>query len=235
VLHCDHINPRAAGGGDDLLNLITSCIDCNQGKSDKLLSDATIVEKKRDQLALLQERKEQIEMMMEWQLGLREIGTQAAEQVADRWCEMVDWAGLNDRGKKKLRDWLRNYSLEEVMSAMYVAFDQYVNYDDDGNMAEDSAETAFLKIGGICHLTRAQKEKPYLKQLFYIRKIVENRCSYFVKHEATEILEVAFSWGADSHRLSSIARNASSWTSWKNRTDDYIVELQKADADAVEE
>lgn len=34
-LHIDHVLPRAAGGRDDLANLVTACIDCNYGKSDR--------------------------------------------------------------------------------------------------------------------------------------------------------------------------------------------------------
>ena len=39
VLNVDHINPVSKGGENDILNLVTSCEDCNSGKSDRLLSD----------------------------------------------------------------------------------------------------------------------------------------------------------------------------------------------------
>lgn len=32
ILHVDHIQPVSKGGTNDLLNLITSCQDCNLGK-----------------------------------------------------------------------------------------------------------------------------------------------------------------------------------------------------------
>ena len=35
TLHIDHVLPRAAGGRDDLANLVTACLDCNFGKSDR--------------------------------------------------------------------------------------------------------------------------------------------------------------------------------------------------------
>lgn len=35
TLHMDHVVPRAAGGRDDLANLVTACIDCNYGKADR--------------------------------------------------------------------------------------------------------------------------------------------------------------------------------------------------------
>src|SRR5690606_41021168 len=67
ILHLDHVMPRVDGGADDLLNLITSCIDCNLGKGRKPLSDETALDRQRRQLEELQERREQIEMMVEWQ------------------------------------------------------------------------------------------------------------------------------------------------------------------------
>ena len=45
LLEVDHIQPVAQGGTNDLLNLITSCFDCNRGKSDRGLSDNTVIEK----------------------------------------------------------------------------------------------------------------------------------------------------------------------------------------------
>ncbi len=45
-LEVDHVQPRSQGGKTDWANLITSCIDCNQGKRDRLLSPQQ-VQKKR--------------------------------------------------------------------------------------------------------------------------------------------------------------------------------------------
>ena len=60
LLQVDHIEPVAEEGTNDLLNLITSCSDCNAGKSDRRLSDTSVIDKQRQQLEELQERKEQI-------------------------------------------------------------------------------------------------------------------------------------------------------------------------------
>lgn len=35
VLEVDHIYPKSKGGTDDILNLITACLDCNRGKTMK--------------------------------------------------------------------------------------------------------------------------------------------------------------------------------------------------------
>lgn len=40
ILHADHVVPESKGGPTTLENLVTACIDCNLGKSDRLLVDA---------------------------------------------------------------------------------------------------------------------------------------------------------------------------------------------------
>jgi 5-methylcytosine-specific restriction endonuclease McrA len=42
-LQVDHIHPRSQGGKDVLDNLITSCLECNLGKSDVLLSQRILI------------------------------------------------------------------------------------------------------------------------------------------------------------------------------------------------
>ena len=37
VLHVDHVHPRAAGGTDDLDNLVAACQECNRGKGSHLI------------------------------------------------------------------------------------------------------------------------------------------------------------------------------------------------------
>lgn len=39
ILHVDHINPVALGGGNDIDNLVTSCASCNFGKSASPLNE----------------------------------------------------------------------------------------------------------------------------------------------------------------------------------------------------
>lgn len=58
ILECDHVNPRANGGLDAIDNLLTACLDCNHGKSDRLLTAAppTI----SDKIALLAEKRAQM-------------------------------------------------------------------------------------------------------------------------------------------------------------------------------
>ena len=72
LLEVDHIVPVKEGGSDDILNLITSCRNCNRGKSSVKLSDNTVIQKKQKQAEELQERREQLELMYEWHKQLLE-------------------------------------------------------------------------------------------------------------------------------------------------------------------
>lgn len=42
LLEVDHVLPRAAGGTDDLDNLITACVECNRGKAARMLEEGSI-------------------------------------------------------------------------------------------------------------------------------------------------------------------------------------------------
>ena len=66
ILHVDHIKPVSKGGTNDIMNLITSCQDCNLGKGARELSDDSVVKKQQQQLKLLAEKNEQLEMMLQW-------------------------------------------------------------------------------------------------------------------------------------------------------------------------
>ena len=64
ILCCDHVLAVANGGTNEEHNLVTSCIDCNQGKSDHSLDsipDSTI-----GSLAQQKEKSEQLLAANEW-------------------------------------------------------------------------------------------------------------------------------------------------------------------------
>jgi HNH endonuclease len=60
VLELDHICPKSKGGLDDEMNLATSCMECNRGKADKLLSQQMTGADPSQKLQELRERKAQL-------------------------------------------------------------------------------------------------------------------------------------------------------------------------------
>ena len=149
VLEVDHIVPVAEGGTNDILNLITSCKDCNRGKGKKKLSDDTAIKKQKAQLDLLNERREQIEMMAEWKKGLLEINEAEVNYIQDI-VEMYTGCTLTDSGRIKVKQLIRKFGIEEVETSTEIAFEQYYNPNAKGR-SRGSSEFVFDKIGGICY------------------------------------------------------------------------------------
>ena len=71
VLEVDHINPVVNGGNNDILNLITSCFDCNRGKGKRKLTDKDEIKKQQEQLKELNTKREQLKMMLDWRKELQ--------------------------------------------------------------------------------------------------------------------------------------------------------------------
>ncbi|WP_391540633.1 HNH endonuclease [Lonepinella koalarum] len=100
VLHVDHINPVSKGGSDDLMNLITSCSDCNLGKKDILLTDNSVIEKQRKQLQELNEKREQLEMMLQWRESLANLDQDLVMVITKKVNELIEPHEVNVNGEK---------------------------------------------------------------------------------------------------------------------------------------
>ncbi len=231
VLHCDHVEPKSKGGSDEMLNLLTACDACNGGKGAVRLSDETAVTKQRDQLDRLQERQEQLSMMIEWQKKLSNLDEDTVQQIADYWCNLTDWFDINDDGKRDTKKWVRKFGEAAVLEAMRLASETYFKYEGESSTPTSvSTNTGFSKIGGICRVREQSKEKPYLSDMFYIRAILRNRnndgsISYLDHNRVMELLEAALSNGADADELKHLAKRVSTWTQWKNAMLDILSAL----------
>lgn len=226
ILHVDHIHPRAKGGKNNILNLITSCVDCNSGKFDRLISDDAVLERQRKQLAELQERKEQLEMMFEWQRSLLDLDEQTRSQLADFWYELVPGFSLNEAGEKDLRALQRKFGIEEVLTSMRIASEQYLKTDDAGKLTVDSVNEAWSKIGGICTCRKRERENPDLNRIYYIRGILKRRLSYVDYQGSIQLMKQAYEAGVSLEELQDIAQRATGWSRWYG-----AVELAIAEAD----
>lgn len=143
VLEVDHIKPVSKGGKDELLNLVTSCFDCNRGKRNIELSDDTAVKKQQKQLQELAERKEQLDMMLEWRSSLNDLENYYVESVADVFSKRTDWDVTNS-GKAEIRRWIKRFGFDEVIISCDIALDTYY----DGSVK--GFDRAFDKVAGIC-------------------------------------------------------------------------------------
>lgn len=223
LLHVDHIEPVSKGGGDDITNLITSCAACNAGKSNIILDDKSALAKQRVQLEELQERREQLEMLMDWKKGLSDLKEETLCKVCEYWNDHAPTFIVNETGKQNISKWIRKFSLEEIFHAMDIAAEQYLKFEGEGNVTSESWEEAFSKIPGICRVEQESQENPEIKDIYYIRGIVRNTCQYYYDNaEALELLKIAYSWSVPLPELRDIASCSTSWTKFKNGIYDAI-------------
>jgi hypothetical protein len=215
LLEIDHIDPVSKGGTNDFLNLITSCKDCNRGKRDRKLTDNTVMEKRRQQLAELQERQEQIEMMMDWQKGLLKIDSTIINNLAEYWSELLyNHSSLTGLGIQSLKKLNKRFAIPAIMEAMKEAIETYVEYE-EGAPTSESIEKAWIYTGKMCTVNKEAKDNPDIKQLYYIRGILRNRLSYVKDYVAIDALKKGLANGYSVQELKDYSLSAKSWTSWK--------------------
>lgn len=155
LLEVDHIIPVAEGGTDDIVNLITSCRDCNRGKGKRQLSDDTTLVKQRKQLDDMNEIREQTEMLILWKKELMrqsEMEIDAIEDVMRMVGMMDENEELNQAARSRMRNMIKQFGYDLVSEAVVISYDTYIV------RKRRNFHYAFEKIGGICWNKLHQQE-----------------------------------------------------------------------------
>lgn len=221
VLEIDHIEPVSKGGDSDITNLITSCNACNSGKSNRDLSDSSVINKRKLQLNELQERQEQLEMMLEWQKTLVGLDEKEIDAANELFSLLVPGYSFNDRGRETIRKTIKKHGLAEILECIRISSGQYLVKDADGKLDGNSVGKTFDYISKIANNRKRISEKPYLADLYYIRGIVRNRM-YCNDWRSMELLETAYKAGIDIDELKDLALSARNWTDWYTTMQDWI-------------
>ena len=141
VLELDHIKPVAKGGKNELLNLVASCVDCNRGKGARELDDSSVVSKQQKQLAELNERKEQLRMMLKWKEELAVMTEEQVDAINALIQKRFDGKCLNTIGRMDIKSLIKRFGFNEAYESTEIAM---------CNSRYSDAEYAVSKIGGIC-------------------------------------------------------------------------------------
>ena len=235
ALNIDHIKPISKGGTDDILNLITSCFDCNNGKRDVLLGDDAILSKQRLQLEQLQERREQIEMMFDWKKSLENLGDFTSDLLIEYIDSKISPHELNDSGCAKVSALLKKFSIDEIFDAIDKGVKTYLKFDDSGQLTKGSVNLFINKLGGIA----AYQKKPLVDQkLHYIKGICRNRFSYWDDAKGLAILSSyvkalrTYGWSEEQilqdleTEVSALAKSAKNWSEWREKMEGWTCDIK---------
>lgn len=141
ILEIDHIKPIAKGGDDSVFNLITSCRDCNQGNGAIELDDETTVRGQKAQLDEMNERREQLEMMLEWKNELSSMMDSQIDAIEQLFLRFYgEEYGFGTQKRRRTTKLIMVFGFEAVYDAAHTACLQY-----------DYPEDAYEKLGGICY------------------------------------------------------------------------------------
>jgi len=161
-LNADHIKPVAKGGSNRIENLVTSCFDCNSGKSDRELSDTSAIDKSRAQLEISQEKLSQIEMMSKWAESMVSE-SQASWELADNlFCKLSNgYRWPEDECRRKLINLCKKYTLEVVLKAIPKALEY-----------SSPKDLTMFVLRNACNILT---EPPEVSKSKYCRAIYKNR------------------------------------------------------------
>lgn len=199
VLQVDHIHPVAEGGENEIMNLVTACVACNSGKSDRKLSDQSALEKQRAELEQLEERRQQLEMMMEWRKAAGDYQKHELQSLVQ---EIETRAGVEvtEYGRQQLTALRRRFEMRELLEAIDRAFSGVVE-------TREQANDLFKKLAVYCNWARRYGE--HGDRYAYIQAIVRNRFGNY-QAKLIAVIHNAHRIGYEIDDIEDWARKASS-------------------------
>jgi hypothetical protein len=142
ILEVDHVIPRSGGGRDDLENLVTSCFECNRGKSARLLSAMPLEEDLHERTVQIAERELQISEYDHWRARQRAREDIDLANLRGKWAEK--WGGYEWQDST-VRKTLRVLSYQDVLDILEIVAEQTERYGD-----RSWSKSAWIFFCGIC-------------------------------------------------------------------------------------
>ena len=236
ILEIDHIEPVSKGGTNDILNLITSCKECNRGKINIQLDDDSALAKQKKQLEELQERREQIELLLQWRKSLSNLKSDTVSLVVDYINSKIESFSLNETGMRNIEKLTKKFDLSDILEAIDISESKYLQYDVDNKLIQDSVEQFINKIGGILVL---KNKPPVDKELAYIKGICRNRFNYWDNRVGSIILNNYVAalrecgWNEErilddiQTEVKTKTLECKNWSQWKNLIEGWVADIEK--------
>lgn len=144
VLQVDHVVPVAEGGDNEIVNLLTSCEDCNRGKGARKLSSSP--QSREEVVAREAERMEQTKAINAMLRKIQRAIDHDISSLESRWISFFrshHETPLHESDRVTLKTFLSKLPVEHVHEAMDIAF----RFSDYRRADEDSA---WKYMCGVC-------------------------------------------------------------------------------------
>lgn len=233
ILHVDHINPVSKGGTNDLLNLITSCQECNSGKSNRKIKDYSVIEKKRKEIEEINEKHEQFKMLAEWNKILLNFEKEKLEKLVYYVNERIS---IYDRqitplGSKILERLLKQFDYSLITECLDISLNQYLRFKNDGSLKLESITNAMNKLPGICYNTKEKRDNPILDEISKLYNMAKNKFGssfeynwQYYKNEFYKIYQINFE---EIEEVKDIMNKSRSHEEFLRLTEDMIISLRE--------
>lgn len=220
ILEVDHIEPVSKGGKNTMLNLVTSCKECNSGKSNIRLSDTSAIEKQQKSLAELNEKQEQLRMLLKWRSGLLKIESSELDAILDNWTRLTGYH-LTETGISIIKKQLKDFGVRAVLEAMDIVF-KYLRYDKNGRITSDSVELAFNKIKGVCYIRSLPEEKrEEYKIVGSLKMLMKKKYQNYSDKWAPILINKFLKAGNSITELEYIINESRTYNDWENLISQY--------------
>lgn len=214
ILEIDHINSVKNGGDNSIINLITSCFECNRGKGKRKLSEHQELKKQQEMLIELNNKREQLEMLVKWKKELSKLD----EEMVDKIEELFKVFSLNDNGRNNIMKCIKKYGFDETYESAKISYGQYC---DENN--EETFNKVINYIPRICYNRLRDNQNPIYSKINYICGILRNRLYYFNEIRIKKYLINNMNEN-DIQVIIDISKNVRNWTELKETLEEYFGE-----------
>ena len=151
ILEIDHIIPKKENGTNKTYNLITSCFECNRGKSHKVLSNKIAREDLHTDIIDLKEQIEQIKFFEDLQMQRDLVELKELEIILTYWYKISE---ESNRGSgycegTSFKTFLKYLDIAEIKNAIDITYSK-------------SRPNYFKYFCGICwNLIKSEKDNRY--------------------------------------------------------------------------
>ena len=166
-----------------------------------------MLDKQRKMLEDLEERRQQLQMMIQWREQLSNFDEEQALALAKIINEKLKPVYVTEAGITTIGEWLNRFKLDELVK---VVDEMIVPKTKDNSI--DGAEF----MAKIPRIAAANRKPEVERELLYIRGILRKRLSYIDERKTLMWLHSAVHAGYCTDELKHFATVVRSWTEFKN-------------------